>query len=311
MTQSATVGVLGASGFVGGAVVKALAQHAQVMKIPAPRISPQHLDVDEGAPVFDRQRIEDIASQLEGLDALVNAAGDPHASSMDLDDLLAANATMPVLAYLAGQRAGVPRFVHVSSAVVQGDRRSLDSSRDWRPFSPYALSKVTGERWLLDAANPPTELIIYRPPSVHARGRGVTEKVARLASGPLRSVAGSGKRATPQALLENVADAIAFLAVAKEPPPQIVHHPWEGLTTGGLMFALGGRRPRHLPERFCELVATCLRTGERVIPAIAPNRRRIEMMWFGQDVDTSWLEDVGWTPPNLGDSAWQALVAAP
>ena len=297
MNQPRQVGVLGARGFVGQAVVQALEGQATVIPLSAPRLNLERSDVESGPPMLDPQRVDDVASSLLGLDVVINAAGNPDASSMNSQALFAANALMPLLAYRASQQAQVRRFVHISSAVVQGDRPSLDSSRDWRPFSPYALSKVTGERWLLGAANPPTELIIYRPPSVHARGRGVTVKIAKLASSPLRSVAGKGDRPTPQALVQNVADAVLFLALTREESPEIVHHPWEGLTTGELWRVLGGREPHHLPEWLCRAALQVAHKGDGLWPAVAPYRRRLEILWFGQDVDPSWLTDHGWEPP--------------
>lgn len=303
------VGILGASGFVGRAVAESLRADAEVVALAAPRLAPRPLDSQGPAPALNSDQVDEWAQRFAELDVVINAAGDPNASTMNEGALLAANAVMPLVVYKACAQARVRRFIHISSAVVQGDRPTLDASRDWRPFSPYSLSKVAGEKWLLDAAQEPTQLVIYRPPSVHAPGRGVTVKVARLASGPARSVAGAGNRPTPQALLENVADAVRFLVLTVDAPPEIVHHPWEGLTTAELMRSLGGRNPRKVPEVACSLVSGSARLTERVIPRLAPYRRRLEMMWFGQAVERSWLETVGWQPPRSGRTAWEELVA--
>lgn len=307
--ETLRIGVLGASGFVGKAVAEGLRADAEVVALAAPRLGPTPIDPQGPAPVVNSDQVDEWARRFTELDVVINAAGDPNASSMNEDALLAANAVMPLVVYTACAQAGVRRFIHISSAVVQGDRPTLDASRDWRPFSPYSLSKVVGEKWLLQVSREPTQLVIYRPPSVHAPGRGVTVKVARLAAGPARSVAGTGDRPTPQALLENVADAVRFLAVTGDTPPGIVHHPWEGLTTAELMRSLGGRNPRKLPEPACSFVSGSARLTERVIPRLAPYRRRLEMMWFGQAVDRSWLETVGWQAPRSGRSAWENLVA--
>ena len=79
------------------------------------------------------------------MDVLINAAGNPDASSQDEDGLYGANALLPALLLRAARAAGVRRFVHVSSAVVQNDKAVLDASEDLRPFSPYSASKVMGE----------------------------------------------------------------------------------------------------------------------------------------------------------------------
>ena len=305
------IGVLGASGFVGRAVAERLRADAEVVALAAPRLAPMPIDPQGPAPVVNSDQVDEWARRFAELDVVINAAGDPNASSMNEDALLAANAVMPLVAYKACAQARVRRFIHISSAVVQGDRPTLDASRDWRPFSSYSLAKMAGEKWLLEAAQESTQLVLYRPPSVHAPGRGVTEKVSRLAAGPARSVAGAGNRPTPQALLENVADAVRFLAVTDDTPPEIVHHPWEGLTTAELMRSLGGRNPRQLPEAACSFVSGSARLTERVIPRLAPYRRRLEMMWFGQGVEPSWLSSAGWEPAHSGVEAWSALTTSP
>ena len=44
----------------------------------------------------------------------------------------------------------------------------------------------------------------------------------------------------------------------------------------------------------------------RVLPQIAANARRVEMLWFGQPQATSWLTEAGWSPP-AGHEAWREL----
>lgn len=308
-TDSRIAAVLGGSGFVGSAVVQALKHRGwSVRALPAPRLSMPARYVDaERLPFAFESETNALALELTGVHTIVNAAGDPNASSNDLELLLGPNGALPVLVLRAAQRAQVARFVHVSSSVVQGDRATLDSSRNWQAFSPYSSSKIAGERWLLAESQSSTHLTIYRPPSVHSRGRAVTRKVSALASSPLSSVAGRGDRPSPQALLENVGDAVAFLATVSNHPPAIVHHPWEGLTARSLLSQLGHRAPRHLPMPLAKGLLSALRSIERVLPSVAPNRRRVELLWMGQNVERSWLEDAGWVPA-FGLDAWDRLT---
>lgn len=306
------IAVFGATGFVGSAVMRSLAGVADVHAFTSPRLAwTQGTPLLETLPSVDVSVIERLADELIDVDVVINCAGDPNASSMNLDELLAANALMPLYLLRACERAGVRRFIQVSSAVVQGDLAILDSSCYVRPFSPYSHSKAFAEQWLLVARAENADLVIYRPPSVHAPGRGVTRKVASIARSPLRSVSGDGSGPSPQALLSNVADAIAFLALSPENPPEIVHHPWEGVTCVSLIENLGGREPHHLPKSLVQSVLRIARGWESLIPKVAPYRRRMEMMWLGQQVAPSWLTAAGWQPRLTGPNAWRALVQIP
>ena len=125
----------------------------------------------------------------------------------------------------------------------------------------------------------------------------MTEKIRALAASPLSSVAGTGRSQTPQALLENVADAVTFLVAAPEDPPLVVHHPWEGLTSIELLRFLGSKEPRNVPPRLAKAAIRATKVAERPFQFLAPNRRRLELLWFGQGVAPSWLDQAGWLPP--------------
>ena len=244
------------------------------------------------------------AAQLPAASAVVNAAGDPDASSVDALALDAANGWLPVLLAAAAARAGVPRFVHVSSAVVQGRRPVLDETSATAPFSPYSRSKIAGEARLAVAQLP--GVVIYRPPSVHDVERRVTLMTTRIAASRAASVLRPGTQPSPQALLPNVAAAVAHLATCSNQPPTYVIHPWEGLTTAGLMRVLGGRRPALLPRPLANAVLGSLRGLGRLSPAMAANARRVEMLWLGQRQAESWLTQQGWRPP-VGPEGWIEL----
>ncbi|WP_330476575.1 NAD-dependent epimerase/dehydratase family protein [Terrabacter sp. C0L_2] len=299
-----TVAVVGASGFIGRAVVSDLeAAGQEVRRISGLRVSGE-IDPRTMSVFGDPKSRGAIRDAIEGCHCVINAAGDPNASSTDQTALLQANALLPGL--LAEAVSDVPgaRFVHVSSAVVQGRAAMLTDSDEFDVFSPYAVSKAEGERAIRRAC--PERHVIYRPPSVHAPDRRVSRSVVRLAESPLRSVAAPPTSPSPQALVENVASAIAFLATCTPEPPSVVIHPWEGMTTGGLMRVLGGREPRVLPQRFASRIVQLLERAGRRSGPIATNARRVEMMWFGQGQDRSWLTGAGWTPP-VGIEGWEEL----
>lgn len=295
------VAVIGAGGFVGSRVVAELeGSGCDVRAVKAPRIRTDVVELDGYSSVVD-----DLARQIEDVDVVINAAGVPDASSRDDDLLIGGNAVMPALvARAAALMETRPRLVHVSSAVVQGRRSELDATMETDAFSGYARSKAIGEQLVRQEL--PDRHVIYRPPSVHAEDRRVTRTIVALAGSPLRSVAGRGDAPSPQALAENVASAIAFLATSEQPVPPVVIHPWEGVTTGSLMRSLGGREPHHLPERLTRGILALARVASRVVPALAADVRRVEMMWSGQRQAPSWLTSAGWQP-RVGHERWASL----
>lgn len=302
--MTGSIVVLGATGFVGSAVVQAVeARGAAAVRARAPRLP--ELGPDEamsygarGSAVRDR-----LAQLFDGARAVVNAAGIPDASSRNVGQLMSANAALPGVVAAAATDAGVQRLVHVSSAVVQGRAPVLDASLSYDSFSEYARSKVLGEQSLARYAS---GSVIYRPPSVHGPDRRVTRMTARIAASPLGSVARPPGGPSPQALIENVGDAVAFLATTPMAPPRVVIHPWEKLTTRDVMYLLGGRDPIVLPRPIALGIVAALRTAGRLAPPLAANARRVEMLWFGQRQEESWLTQAGWEPP-AGREAWVAL----
>ncbi len=311
MTTALRVAVFGATGLVGQATVAALtARGAVVVPLTAPRLPPVNADRLRQELQECGSTVGHLAEQISGADAVVNAAGSPDASGTDEAALLAPNALLPAVMAMAVRQGRVQRLVHVSSAAVQGSRPVLDDSRDVSPFSAYSRSKALGEALVLEIAD--KEAVVYRPPGVHAQSRRVTQFTAKLARSPFSSVAHPGTAPTAQALLENVADAVAFLATCRDQPPQVVIHPSEGLTTASLLSLLGGRNPTVLPRPVARALVSALTVAGKVTPGLAANARRLEMLWFGQGQAPSWLTDAGWLAP-VGLDAWgrlgQALAA--
>lgn len=288
--------VIGASGFVGSAVCEALtARGIEVVRERAPRLDPVALAPD--SPVA----MTDLGDKLKGCSALVNAAGVPDATGDDIHHLIAANAALPgILSATCAERN--VRFVHVSSAAVQGRLPVLDASDRRAPFSAYSESKALGEV----AALKHPQTVIYRPPGVHGADRRVTRAIARVARSPFSTVAGDGSNFTAQALIGNVGDAIAFLATCEQTPPAIVSHPSEGLTTSELLEHLGGRKPKRIPTALAQTVVSVAICASRIVPSVAGHARRVEIMWFGQEQAPSWLTSAGWEPAEP-QSSWPAL----
>ncbi|WP_194860231.1 NAD(P)-dependent oxidoreductase [Dietzia sp. SYD-A1] len=293
------VAVVGATGFVGEAVCAALRNRGhEVLPVRAPRLT---ADPSAAVPELEVAALKEAAAAA---DAVVNCAGMPDATSGNRTSMMGANAVLPGLIAEIAAVSRV-RFVHVSSAAVQGRRPVLDASSEMAPFSPYSESKAAGERAALVHPN----TIVYRPPGVHGAQRRVTRAIARLARSPMSSVAGTGSANTAQALIENVGDAIAFLATCSAQPPTVVSHPTEGLTAASLLEDLGGKRPRHIPQPLARAIVDSSFIVAKAWPGINGAARRLEMLWFGQGQAPSWLTTAGWTPPSPR-STWRAIGRA-
>lgn len=302
------VAVIGATGFIGSAVVQSLREQGhEAIAVRVPRVH-SHANSVAGA-VREAKRLADETSDwwqpLRHAQAIVNAAGCASAASVDGSGLVGANAVLPRLLAEVAESLGLPaRFVHISSAAVQG-RLPLTEEPENSPFSPYSMSKAFGERALPNS----DKVVVYRPTSVHGRGRAVTASVIRLAKSRLSSVAGAGNQPTPQVLVENVGSAAAYLATTHRQPPRVVLHPWEGLTTASFLRVLGGHEPRSVPVGMATgIVNVGIRLGH-VVPSVAARARRLELLWFGQRQGSSWLSRVGWEPP-VGLEGWELLATA-
>lgn len=298
------VALLGASGFVGSEVKRALERRgATVVAVESPRLTTSARDLATLTTELESPdvtaRSGEFAVTFDGCDAVVNAAGVAVATGGG-DALFGANALLP--AVVARAVPAGARFVHISSAAVQGRRARLDESTELEPFSPYSASKALGER--LTAQERPGA-VVYRPTSVQGAGRPVTQSLVRVLSSPAASVAGRGEDPTPQVLVGNVADAVAFLALTTEEPPRVVLHPWEGLTTSELVSVVGGREPFHVPRIVAKMLVTLGHLVGRWSGAVAGVVRRVEMLWFGQLQGTSWLDN-RWTPVH-GPEKWKEL----
>ena len=301
----ANVAVIGASGFVGSACVGALQKGGhEVLAIACPHFSSDQRNIAGLlAKARDHSLRDHIRDQLNGIDVLVNAAGVAAAGSGETDELYGANALLPGVAALAAADAGVHRVVHVSSAAVQGHQRVLREDSVYAPFSPYSHSKSLGEAVAV-AARGVGGTVLYRPTSVHGVNRSVTRNVAKLARSPLSSVAGQGQSPTPQVHILNVAAGLAFCVDPMRQPPLVVLQPSEGFTCAGFLTVLGlGRQPKRLPTRGARAIIA----SARRVSSLRATARRLEMLWFGQLQETSWLTASDWRP-EAGLMQWHELA---
>lgn len=321
----ATWKVIGASGFVGSSIVARLASEQVTFDaVEAPRLQTRHHTAE--AIIQQARQLEGIidtlAESFAGCDVVINASGLAAPDQQELAPLLGANALLPAVIAIAAQRTGVSRVIHMSSAAVLGSAETLTATPETSPFSAYSFSKALGEEVLLQlrayieesaaagqapgsaasqfpaapsaapvqvARDHAVELCIIRATSVQGRGRRTTDAFARIASSPLTSVAGQGTNRTPVSSNYALAEFTHRVAGFDGQLPAIVMQPWEGATTESVLIDAGRRHPLHLPAPLCRaLISAGYRISNLLGNRLTGPTRRVEVMWFGQDVDDSW-----------------------
>ena len=311
-TRDATTWVvIGASGFVGSRIVAdARSRGITIVELAAPRLEavPASVAAARTAAAGAVDVVDELAAAFRGVEVVVNAAGLATPDAEMSASLVGANAVLPLVALAAARRSGAKRFVHLSSAAVQGPVLVLDESTRTMPFSPYSQSKAWGEQLLVEARaeGAPvdvTEVVVVRATSVQGPGRPTTDRLRRLASSPLASVASPGDAPTPVTSVAALAEFVTAVGTFDGIVPAVVLQPWEGLTVSSVLEAAGGRSPRRLPRLLCRFVVGSARVVSRLIGGrLAGPIRRVELMWFGQGQTSGWAESVGIRPtPAVAD----------
>jgi nucleoside-diphosphate-sugar epimerase len=295
--------VTGASGFVGRAVVAALAAqgdevHAAVRTRaetandgPAGAVFPHSITIvrhgDLGGPV-------DWSPLVSGIDAVVHLAGIAHAGpgiAEERYDRVNHRATA-ALAAAAARDAGVRRVAFISSIRAQTGPAAghVVSERDTpRPTDAYGRSKLAAERAVAQSGVPFT---ILRPVLVYGAGvKGNLRAFMRLAAMPIPLPFGALTSRRSLVSLANLASAIGFVLredacagetyVVADPAP---------VTIGEIVTAL--RRGRGKPPGLVAVPEALLRFAL----AAAGRGANWEQISGGLVADPAKLMAAGWRP---------------
>lgn len=306
--------VVGASGFVGSAIFKVLSQaNPNVRGLKAPRLQWTESIPPTVASVESKfgAEIKQLAGELRNTELLINAAGLAKPDGKDDGSLIGANSVLPIVLHISARRAKVRRFIHLSSAAVQGDAPMLDETARTAPNSPYARSKALAEEMMLELdARTRSELesVILRATSVQGEGRPTTRQLIKYARSPFAVVAAPGTQPTVVSTSEQLARFVLFLSQYADTLPQIVLQPNEGLSVRDVIVKYGGREPVLVPAPVLRAVVKGGYLAERVLTGRRTGRvRRIEVAWFGQSQVHGWARDVGYErimsedKPETGD----------
>ena len=156
MIEGATVLVTGGAGFIGSHLVERLLAEGALVRVLDDFSTSRRENIGEAAArvellegsVTNRVTCE---AACRGIDLLFHHAAIPSVQ-LSVDDPLrthgvAATGTLELLK--AAHTAGARRFVYAGSNSAYGDTPTLPKREDMaeRPLSPYAVAKLTGERY--------------------------------------------------------------------------------------------------------------------------------------------------------------------
>lgn len=307
--------VTGANGFVGRALCTELlgrgfTVRAAVRSADAP-VEKRTDKVVVGA-IDDKT---DWMEALQGVDAVIHLAARVHVMRDKAADALAEFLAVNLhgTANLARQaaRAGIKRFVYVSSIKVNGEftagTRAFTEADLADPQDPYAVSKWKAEQALHQiAAETGLEVVVVRPPLVYGAGvkGNFIAMLNVLAKGiplPLASV----HNLRSLIYVGNLVDAlIACMLYPAAAGRTYVVSDGEDISTPDLLHRLGeamGHRARLLPCPPVVLKAAGRLTGRS---------GQLERLLGGLRVDSGRIRrDLNWTPPYTLQQGLQATAA--
>jgi len=308
--------VTGASGFVGGALVRRLALDNSFNGIVAAvrtKLGP-HLGGARQVIVGDLLPDTDWAMSLIGVEAIVHTSARVHVMRDDAIDILEAYRLVNVEGTLnfarQAAKAGVRRFVFVSSIKVNGE-----ATQPGKPFTaydlpspldPYGVSKMEAEHGLRDIeAQTGMSVVIVRPPLVY--GPGVKANFASMMRWVARDMPlpfGAIHNARSMVALENLLDLL--VTCLKHPAAAgqtYLVSDGEDLSTSELLSRIAQAMGKKatlipLPLFVLESVATLL------------GKRAVAQRLFGNlqvDIDKT-RSELGWAPPiSLDEGLTQAV----
>jgi nucleoside-diphosphate-sugar epimerase len=300
------IGITGATGFVGKAVLAALKAggHRTVALL---RHRPMNgLKADACRVVGPMEALREPERALQGLDVVVHLAARVHRNPGRDDAALheAVNARGTAALAEAAARAGVRRFVFVSTLKVLGEEspsgpdgrpRAFTAADAPAPQDAYARAKAEGEARLHDIARRTgLEPVIVRPPLVYGPGVGGNFlSLIRLADSGMPLPFGAVRNRRSLVCVETLADLLRAAAEHDAAPGRaLLVSDGEDLSTADLVRRLA--EALHRPARLIPVPPALLAAGLTLLGRRAAYRRIAGSLF----VDISETERrLGWSPP--------------
>jgi nucleoside-diphosphate-sugar epimerase len=300
------IALTGSTGFIGRHLLDELPKRGYRVRVLLRRPS----EVPPGASsavIGDIASPHNMAAALRDVDMVIHSAGLAHAmSGRPEDDYRAINTEATVKLAQAAERAGIKRFVFLSSIRAQSGPSApgiLTEAQDPRPTDAYGRSKLEAERGLSELG---LDWAALRPVLVYGPGvKGNMAALLSLAQSPLPLPLGGLKARRSLVSLDNLAAAVDTLLKAPGPlrRPFIAADP-EPVTIPEIVTALReglGRGPGLIPVPSLVLKAAA---------ALAGKSEAYERLAGSLVASPEALKGLGWQPVSSTRDALAALARA-
>ena len=234
------IALTGATGFIGQYLLRELPRHGHRVRVLLRRPSVAPMPA-ASAVIGDLVRPQNISAALEAVDAVIHSAGITYGmTGIPEDDYRMLNTEATVGLARAGARAGVKRFVFLSSIRAQCGPTAeavLTEADEPRPTEPYGRSKLAAERALAELD---LDWVALRATLVYGPGaKGNIERLAKLARSRFPLPVASLRARRSMLALENLVMAIETVLNA----PQALRRPFivsdlEALTVAEIVAAM-------------------------------------------------------------------------
>jgi UDP-glucose 4-epimerase len=298
------IALTGATGFIGQCLLRDLPKHGYRLRVLLRRPSVVPMEC-ASAVVGDLARPQNMAAALADADAVIHSAGVAHAmSGLPEDDYRVLNTEATIALARAAQRAGVKRFIFLSSIRAQSGPTAehvLTEDLAPQPTEAYGRSKLAAEQGLAELD---LDWVALRLVLVYGAGvKGNMAELVRFARAPYPLPLGALRGRRSLLALDNLVAAIdtVLAAPGRLRRPFLVADP-AALTIPEMIAAL--RRGLNRSPGLIPVPPSLLEMGLR-----AAGRTEIYQRLAGSLVaDPAALLRLGWAPPVTTAEALGALA---
>jgi len=298
------IALTGATGFIGQCMLRDLPKRGYRLRVLLRRPSVVPMEC-ASAVVGDLARPQNMAAALADADAVIHSAGVAHAmSGLPEDDYRVLNTEATIALARAAQRAGVKRFIFLSSIRAQSGPTAehvLTEDLAPQPTEAYGRSKLAAEQGLTDLD---LDWVALRLVLVYGAGvKGNMAELVRFARAPYPLPLGALRGRRSLLALDNLVAAIdtVLAAPGRLRRPFLVADP-AALTIPEMITAL--RRGLNRSPGLIPVPPSLLEMALR-----AAGRTEIYQRLAGSLVaDPAALLRLGWTPPATTADALAALA---